>query len=213
MAKNNVCNTLGALQNAGTRALQKALGKAAIMSRLAGLIERAGALSPIPNIPGLIPLKDLSAQNYEDLRRACPFLGLAPFSGGGLDELKRKVDEAYAQLTNELANHPWSRFDGLQGPLDNAVNQASSYANQALGTLAGLARCVEGLCAAGGALGGLGKPGGGSIEDQWDAYKKDQANFGKALTESQRDKQRQLDEAKSLLRELRTDPGFDRLND
>lgn len=128
----NPCNVLTALQDFQKEVVEQVYRRILALKRLAEILEAAGDLSTIVgdvlnSLPGLPPVDFLnSIKVYEDLRFACPMLGLPPFNEEAVAELQAKVAAAYAEIVRRLDLHQYNRLDLLQARVDELVAKARS---------------------------------------------------------------------------------------
>lgn len=121
---NPVCNALGLLTGAQSMIFNQINKRVAALRRLAAILEQVGDLNTlIPDINKFIPIAQIDTLMYEQLRAACPALGLPPFTG--VNDLKAAVANAYAQVQTTLQNCPYNRMGGIQGKLDNYLSKVT----------------------------------------------------------------------------------------
>lgn len=121
---NPVCNVLGMLTSAQAMIFNQINRRVAALRRLAAILEQAGDLNTlIPDINKFIPIAQIDTLMYDQLRQACPVLGLPPFTG--VNDLKATMANAYAQVQTYLQNCPYNRMGGIQGKLDNYLSKVT----------------------------------------------------------------------------------------
>lgn len=144
----SVCGVIDALADFQIKVLQAINAKFLALRRLADLLEQAADLTGfLPNIGALVPISSIDIRLYEELRSACPFLGLPPSSGDpelALSTLRAEVDAAYGRLLAQLNLNPLNRLSKLQAKLD-AFQQQFNIA--ALGGI-DFMRCLQAACKA-----------------------------------------------------------------
>lgn len=132
MAGFNPCAATGALADAQYDLIKRVNRKFEALRRLAILLEQLGDLTTlIPDInkliQNLIPVNMIDFSVYNNLAQACPFLGLPAYGEAPLEELQRKVSEAYARMAGKIANSPYMRLGGLQNELERFVTNLDGY--------------------------------------------------------------------------------------
>lgn len=124
---NPVCNVLGILTSAQGLIFNEINNRVASLRRLAQILENLGDLNTlIPNINNFIPIAEIDTLMYEQLRQACPQLGLPPFTA--VDDMKAAVADAYARVQDYLYNSPYNRMGGIQSKLDDALSKFTQAA-------------------------------------------------------------------------------------
>lgn len=158
MAIGNPCAIMQVLENWELQAISALNKKFAALRRLAELLEQFGDLNSwLPDLGRLLnalpAVGDLDIDVYTNLQVSCPFLNLPPFSNADLNDLKRRLSAGYSQILGDIANHPWSRLDKLQGMMNDFQNKI----NYPYG--ADYLRCMNAVCgaisAAGSTISGL----------------------------------------------------------
>lgn len=147
-----ICGTLGAIQNQATSLLGLALRKIIQLQRLAQLLVTSGVGIPLPNINGLLALSQIGPATYNQLRAACPLLGLPPLNTQSLDELISAVRSAYQQLQNDLMIHPFASLAGLDDQLNEVLNKVEGEIFKAIGPGISMLQCLNALCNSGAAI-------------------------------------------------------------
>jgi hypothetical protein len=147
----NLCATLQALQAYLVGLISQYLRKLTLLQRLASIIEQAGddiVLPDIAALANLIPLGLLDAFNYNQIRCACPFLGLPALTAeqAELADLKNLVAQGYQALDQLFASHPYARLNQLQDELDSILAQIEQSALSAISPGMDVLACLEAIC-------------------------------------------------------------------
>lgn len=150
MAVPNPCGLLQGLVDWEMKIISALNKKFAALRRLAELLEQLGDLSSfLPNLSQLIPVIDIDLDVYTSLQVNCPFLNLPPATTEDLNELKSKLNAAYAQLAAKLNLSPWMRMNKVQQMLNDYQQKLNfPYGEDYL-------RCLSSVCAAIGTAGSL----------------------------------------------------------
>jgi hypothetical protein len=121
---NPVCNILGTLVSTQAMIFDQVNRRVAALRRLAEILEQAGDLNIlIPDINKFIPIAQIDTLMYDQLRQACPALGLPPFTG--VNDLKATVANAYARVQTYLQNCPYNRMGSIQEKLDSYLSKVT----------------------------------------------------------------------------------------
>lgn len=130
MAVINPCDALTTLSDFQQEILSQLTRRFNALVRLAEILEKAGDFTAILDdfiriIPKLIPIEALSTLDaYDQIRRACPMLGLPEANIDNLATLQFDIARAYANLLRKLDLHQYNRMDQLQARLDEAIGKA-----------------------------------------------------------------------------------------
>lgn len=128
----NPCSALAVLTDYQVSVLDTIGQKFTSLQRLATILEQAGDLadiiSPILQSPNLIiPLSALNSVDvYNNIRNACPMLGLPEASADSIYQLQYQMALAYAEIMKKLDLHQYNRMDELQARLDDMVADAAN---------------------------------------------------------------------------------------
>ena len=144
----NICALLQALQAYLLSIVSKYLKKLALLQRLASMIEQAGDLIHLPDLANLIPVGLLDASNYNQIRCACPFLGLPALDAeqAALVDLQTLVQKGYQELDSFFANHPYARLTQLQDQLDQLLAEIEQAALNAISPGMDVLACLDAIC-------------------------------------------------------------------
>lgn len=128
------CGALEQLQGLQVRAINALFARFAALQRLAQILADVGDVSGFLNallnsVGRLVPLGLVDVTAYNQLRAACPFLGLPAITTDGLDQLITDLAIAYADLLRQIDLHPFARLDGLQSRLNSALATALNAFN------------------------------------------------------------------------------------
>jgi hypothetical protein len=153
MAVNSqICGVLDVLADFQVKIMEAINGRFSALRRLANLLEAAGDLTGfIPDISKLLPLSRIDAMLYDEMRVNCPFLNLPPVDISAeqfLGELRAQVNAAYGRLLGQINLHPFSIMGRLQQKLDDFQTRVNAEALKGTDFL----RCLQSLCAVGGAV-------------------------------------------------------------
>lgn len=102
------------------------------LQRLAEILEKAGDFTSILDdfvriIPRLIPVEAFDTLDaYNQIRSACPMLGLPPVNIDRAAELQTEIARSYSDLLRKLDLHQYNRMDKLQARLDELINKAAN---------------------------------------------------------------------------------------
>lgn len=122
MASVSLCNLSNLLADYQYKLIVLLNSKFDSLRRLADLLENLGDLSSLlPPFSSLFPLSAIDLNTYEQLRQACPSLGLPPVEdeiNEEIDKLRARVGEAYDRILRDLKSLPWFRMGKLQDEMD-----------------------------------------------------------------------------------------------
>lgn len=122
------CTILNLFTDLQVAILDKIGQKFTSLQRLASILERAGDLADIvssilqaPNL--FLPISALNSIDvYNNIRNACPFLGLPPADADSIYQLQYQLARAYADIMKKLDLHQYNRMDELQARLDDLIS-------------------------------------------------------------------------------------------
>lgn len=126
----NPCDVLTTLSDFQQEILSQLTRRFNALVRLAELLEKAGDFTGILDdfvriIPRLIPIEALSSLDaYNQIRNACPMLGLPEANIDELAKLQFDLARAYADLLRKLDLHQYNRMEELQDRLDEMIGKA-----------------------------------------------------------------------------------------
>ena len=199
-----VCGVVDALSNFQVQVMNALNGRFLALRRLAELLEAAGDLTGfIPDISKLIPLYQIDASIYENLRVECPFLNLPPASENAeqfIGGLRAQLNAAYAQILRQLDLHPFSRIGLLQQKLDDFQSRLNLAALQGTDFL----QCLQAACQAAQAVSNISAPDVGKIAT--DYYKNFIQDQGQVLSAQAKAKVSTVGSVKTKVQELISGP-------
>jgi hypothetical protein len=138
------CGIMQALVGWEMKVISSLNKKFAALQRLTELLEQLGDIASAlpPTLGVLVPVADIDLDAYTALQVNCPFLNLPPATTEDLNELRSKVNAAYALLARDLLKHPWIRMNNVQ----KALNDFQQKVNYPYGE--DYIRCLNSICAA-----------------------------------------------------------------
>jgi len=207
----SICQTLDGLAAAQLEIQRRLNRKFNALLRLSQLLEQLGDVTVLfPNLSNLIPVVDIDFNTYESLRQNCQFLNLPPAEGNAataVQELRRRVTDAYAVLLRQLSNSPNFRL----GKIQEFLNKSQGDVNMAFAIAGDYLRCAQAACNTVGAVGStLQNIASADLQKEAAAFTQNfVTNGGKVLSQGAQIKYDQTRATVDRLKELSADVGAD----
>jgi len=192
------CTTLDATSTDVTGTLNKFMKKKIQLQRLSQLLYTAGLQAPLPNVTSLLPLSLINFNFYNQLKYACPALGLTDMSSSSLADLQNMVRSSYEALAEGLNGHPFKQMSGIQDQLNDILGAVNSILAQT--DEMNMFACLQSACQGYSRLGVYSDTFQQTTLDSFQKmYTELGPNYGRVLNDTQQSAVNQVDETQSTI--------------